>query len=152
MENSECVFCSQLANLPRATPEDLIANLPHSVVLLGPWQFYQGYCVVVFRRHAAELSQLPEEERLGYYNDMCRVAGAIEDCFQPRKLNYELLGNLVPHLHWHLFPRYESDPEVLRPVWLALDRAERDPAEKQRLQSGLLARAAIADALRKKLT
>jgi diadenosine tetraphosphate (Ap4A) HIT family hydrolase len=51
-------------------------------------------------------------------------------------LNYELLGNQVPHLHWHLFPRYRDDPEALKPVWLALDRAERDPAERRRLETG----------------
>jgi diadenosine tetraphosphate (Ap4A) HIT family hydrolase len=54
----------------------------------------------------------------------------------------------VPHLHWHLFPRSFSDPETLKPVWLALERAERDPAERARLQEGPLSRADTTAALR----
>jgi diadenosine tetraphosphate (Ap4A) HIT family hydrolase len=60
---------------------------------------------------------------------MCLVAKAIEETFNPLKLNYELLGNQVPHLHWHLFPRYKNDPETLMPVWLRLDRADKNPEE-----------------------
>ena len=71
---------------------------------------------------------------------MCLLARAIEETFRPLKLNYELLGNQVPHLHWHLFPRSADDAERLKPVWLALDRAERDEAEARRLKSGPLGR------------
>ena len=79
------------------------------------------------------------------------MAGAIEDCFRPHKLNCELLGNQVPHLHWHVFPRYADDPDTLRPVWLALDRAERSEAERTRLQTGPEGRAKTAERLRDRL-
>jgi diadenosine tetraphosphate (Ap4A) HIT family hydrolase len=82
---------------------------------------------------------------------VCLLAAAIEGCFSPRKLNYELLGNQVPHLHWHLFPRYASDPEVLKPVWIALDRAEHDPDLRRLLQSGPTSRADTVAALRARL-
>src|SRR5262249_3743198 len=82
-----CPFCQKLSDLTSLTSEELIAPLEHSVVLLGPWQFYQGYCLVVARWHATELNQLTDDERLGYFNDLCRVARAVEHCFQPRKLN-----------------------------------------------------------------
>jgi diadenosine tetraphosphate (Ap4A) HIT family hydrolase len=121
------------------------------VALLGPWQFYHGYCLLVSRRHATELNQLDDDERPAFLEEMCLLARAIEDCFCPHKLNYELLGNQVPHLHWHLFPRYRTDPEALKPVWLALDRADRDPAERQRLQTGPLDRAATLQRLRQRL-
>jgi diadenosine tetraphosphate (Ap4A) HIT family hydrolase len=45
------------------------------------------------------------------------VARAIADAFGPRKMNYELLGNTVGHLHWHLLPRYDWDPNPTRPIW-----------------------------------
>jgi diadenosine tetraphosphate (Ap4A) HIT family hydrolase len=122
------------------------------VALLGAWQFYHGYCVLVARRHAGELSGLDDAERRAYLDEMCLLARAIEECFRPHKQNYELLGNQVPHLHWHLFPRRADDPESLRPVWLALDRAERDEAERRRLATGPLDRAATAAALRQTLT
>ena len=73
---------------------------------------------------------------------------ALETCFTPHKLNYELLGNQVPHLHWHLFPRYRHDSDALKPVWLALDRAERDNAERQRLETGPTGRAETINVLR----
>jgi diadenosine tetraphosphate (Ap4A) HIT family hydrolase len=67
---------------------------------------------------------------------MAWLAEAIENCFHPHKLNYELLGNQVPHLHWHLFPRSADDPDRLRPVWFALERADSDNNEKMRLRTG----------------
>jgi diadenosine tetraphosphate (Ap4A) HIT family hydrolase len=48
---------------------------------------------------------------------MAAVAEAVFRAFQPRKLNYELLGNSVPHLHWHLFPRHDGDANPSGPVW-----------------------------------
>jgi diadenosine tetraphosphate (Ap4A) HIT family hydrolase len=48
---------------------------------------------------------------------MSLVAEAMFRAFRPAKLNYELLGNTVPHLHWHLIPRYEDDPKPRIPVW-----------------------------------
>lgn len=146
----DCPFCHKLTRL-HELPDDIVWQFVHSVAFLGPWQFYHGYCILVWRRHATELSQLSETERRGYLDEMCLLAEAIKQCFSPHKLNYELLGNQVPHLHWHLFPRYRDDPEALKPVWLALDRAERNEQEKHRLQSGPLNRAETVALLRKQL-
>ncbi len=146
-----CHFCQQLTLLDQMPAEDVVWPFAYSVALLGPWQYYHGYCLLVSRRHAAELSQLDNDERRAFLDEMCLLARAIESCFQPRKLNYELLGNQVPHLHWHLFPRRQDDPNVLQPVWLALDRAERDPPERQRLQTGPLPRTQTSRLLRQKL-
>jgi diadenosine tetraphosphate (Ap4A) HIT family hydrolase len=151
MPDNECLFCAKLAALDTLPREEVVWQFPHSVAFLGQWQFYQGYCLLVSRRHATELNRLPEDERLAYLDEMCLLAAAIEECYRPHKLNYELLGNQVPHLHWHLFPRYDDDPEILRPVWLALDRAELDEQERHRLQTGRLDRVATANALRQTL-
>jgi diadenosine tetraphosphate (Ap4A) HIT family hydrolase len=135
MSPSECLFCRKLSD-PAALPaSEVVWSFPHSVALLGPWQFYDGYCVLVSRRHARELSELDDAVRRAYLEEMCLLARAIESSFRPAKLNYELLGNQVPHLHWHLFPRSAGDPDALRPVWLALDRAERDGEWQRRLRS-----------------
>lgn len=151
MPEIDCHFCKKLAAVESLSPEELVCRLPHSIVLLGPWQHYEGYCIVVARTHAAELSQLPDTERMAYFEEMCKVAKALDLEFRPRKINYELLGNQEPHLHWHLFPRYASDPEVLKPVWLALDRAERDEDERERLQGRSVSRAVVAERFRKRL-
>jgi diadenosine tetraphosphate (Ap4A) HIT family hydrolase len=152
MTASGCPFCSKLAALGGLPDHEVVWQFPHSVALLGPWQFYHGYCVLVSRRHATELSGLDDAIRRAYLDEMCLVARAIEAAFRPAKLNYELLGNQVGHLHWHLFPRSASDPDARRPVWLALDRAEHDPALRRRLETGPQAAAITTAALRQSLT
>jgi diadenosine tetraphosphate (Ap4A) HIT family hydrolase len=141
MMTTDCPFCHKLAHLNELPDEDIVGQFKYSVALLGPWQYYHGYCILIARRHAVELNHLSLDERRGYFDEMCLVASAIEGAFKPHKLNYELLGNQVRHLHWHLFPRRANEPDVLKPVWLPLDRAERDAGERQRLQTGPISRA-----------
>jgi diadenosine tetraphosphate (Ap4A) HIT family hydrolase len=126
--------------LHEPTSDDVVWQFPGSVAFLGPWQYYTGYCVLVSRTHATELHQLELPARTAFLGEMVTLSQAIADAFTPRKMNCESLGNQVPHLHWHLFPRSADDPDTLTPVWLALDRAERDEAEKRRLQTGSLSR------------
>src|SRR5438874_12901915 len=152
MSHDECPLCQKLLALDRLPASEVVWQFAHSVALLGPWQFYHGYCVLVARTHATELSQLPPAARRAYLDEMCLLAAAIEAAFRPHKLNYELLGNQVPHLHWHLFPRYPDDPNRMRSVWLALDRAEHDPETLRRLETGPRPRDAITAALREQLT
>jgi diadenosine tetraphosphate (Ap4A) HIT family hydrolase len=135
---NSCPFCRTLVAVNDPSVDkarEVVWQFPHSVAFLGDWQYYQGYCVLIARRHARELHELEDAERRAYLDEMCVLARAIADCFQPLKLNYELLGNQVPHLHWHLFPRYRQDPNYLKPVWLTLERANDDEATRQRLQS-----------------
>ena len=146
-----CPFCTKLAALNKLPDDEVVWEFPHGVALLGPWQYYHGYCVLVARRHATELSQLADGERQAFLDEMCLLARAIELCFRPHKLNYELLGNQAPHLHWHLFPRYEDDRHVRSPVWLALGKAEKDEHKRRRLQGLSVDRRLTRDALRKKI-
>ena len=144
-------MCTTVADLNLDEREVLVWHFPHSVAYLGPWQYYTGYCMLMSREHAKELSQLGPN-RAAFLDEMATLAQAIEECFRPHKLNYELLGNLVPHLHWHLFPRSADDPERLQPVWLELERAKSDPAEKRRLETGTVPPAEARKRLREWLT
>ena len=75
----------------------------------------KGLTVVVWRgRHVAEPTELNEQEATSYWRELLTVGRAIEQVFMPVKLNYNLLGNSVPHLHTHVVPRYADDP---RPGW-----------------------------------
>jgi diadenosine tetraphosphate (Ap4A) HIT family hydrolase len=149
---NSCSFCQKVEQAAALASEELIAELPYSIVLLGPWQFYRGYSLVVAKKHAIELAGLDKDERQGYLDDMCRVATALGEIFKPRKLNYELLGNQVPHLHWHLFPRHPGDPDLRRPVWFAIERAEQDPKFHKHLSGPKEDRSKIASLLRTQLT
>jgi diadenosine tetraphosphate (Ap4A) HIT family hydrolase len=104
-------------HLPSGEAIRKIHELPTAIVVLLNDQYYPGYTLVIAKTHATELYHLPEHESTQYYQDMLRVAQAIATVFQPRKMNYELLGNTVAHLHWHLVPRYGWDPNPQRPIW-----------------------------------
>ena len=75
----------------------------------------RGYTVIVWRgRHVAEPTELSDEEAAAYWLEVLRVGRAIERVLRPVKLNYDTLGNSMPHLHTHVVPRYSDDP---RPGW-----------------------------------
>lgn len=75
----------------------------------------RGYSIVTWRgRHVAEPTELTDEEAAVWWKELVAVGRALERHFEPVKLNYELLGNSVPHLHAHVLPRYADDP---RPGW-----------------------------------
>lgn len=75
----------------------------------------RGYVVVVWRgRHVAEPTELSAEEAASYWLEVVAVGRALEQHLQPVKLNFETLGNSMPHLHTHVMPRYADDP---RPGW-----------------------------------
>src|SRR6266705_1536206 len=88
-----------------------------SVVKLNPDQFFKCYSFVTLMYHVEELYQLTDENRQRFLEEMSRVATALAKTFNPDKMNYELLGNGMPHLHWHLVPRYKTDPMWGRPIW-----------------------------------
>jgi diadenosine tetraphosphate (Ap4A) HIT family hydrolase len=140
-----CPLCDKLSKLPG---DELVWQFPHSVAFLGSWQYHIGYCVLVSRVHATELHRLDAKVRAAFLDEMVVMSQAIDAAFKPCKMNCESLGNQVPHVHWHLFPRSAADPEMLKPVWLALDRAERDEDEKRRLQTAPMARSEIVERLR----
>ena len=72
----------------------------------------RGYTIVIWRgRHVAEPTELSDEESDAYWEELLRVGRALEEHLKPVKLNYELLGNSLPHLHTHVMPRYADDPK-----------------------------------------
>ena len=71
----------------------------------------------MLKRHAVELYELTQAERAAHIEDVNQVARALARVYEPVKMNYELLGNQVPHIHWHLVPRLAGDPEPRWPVW-----------------------------------
>ena len=100
-----------------------IADLGTSRAYFNEDQFFPGWVIVVLRRHAVELYDLEARERAALIEEVSRVAQALVRVYRPVKMNYELLGNQVPHIHWHLVPRLPDDPEPHWPVW----RVPHDP-------------------------
>ncbi|MFE3175920.1 HIT family protein [Amycolatopsis sp. NPDC059090] len=76
----------------------------------------RGYTLVIWRgRHVVEPFELTEPEAQSYWKATLTVAKALATFYQPLKMNYETLGNTVPHLHTHLLPRFAEDPAPGRP-------------------------------------
>jgi diadenosine tetraphosphate (Ap4A) HIT family hydrolase len=77
----------------------------------------RGHAILIFRdRHVADFTSLTASEAAAYWSDVHTVAQMIERVFAPCHMNYQLLGNLVPHLHVHLVPRYLDDPAPGKPL------------------------------------
>ena len=75
----------------------------------------RGYTVVIWRgRHVAEPTELSAEEAAQYWLEVLEAGRRIERALEPVKLNYDVLGNMLPHLHAHVIPRYADDP---KPGW-----------------------------------
>lgn len=119
MSESPCNACS--GTWPRQ--DHFIADLHSGRAYLHEDQFFPGWTVLVLHRHATELFQLTSQERVQLIEDVNRVATILADIYQAKKINYELLGNQLPHIHWHIIPRVTGDPAPLEPVW----RVPHDP-------------------------
>ena len=104
----------------------------------------RGLTVAIWRgRHVVEPTELTEEETSSYWRELRLVAAAIEEVMRPVKMNYNLLGNSVPHLHAHIVPRYADDPH---PGWpFPFPDPEPPTMPEERLASDVAAlRASIA--------
>jgi diadenosine tetraphosphate (Ap4A) HIT family hydrolase len=98
-------------------PELRIAEFEHCYAMLNGDQFFPGYTLLFTKEHVTELFHLLPAARAGIMEEINRVAAALAAVYQPAKMNYELLGNMVPHMHWHLVPRQTTDPLWPRPIW-----------------------------------
>jgi diadenosine tetraphosphate (Ap4A) HIT family hydrolase len=78
---------------------------------------YPGFCRVIWREHVREMSDLSREDRLLLNEAVCEVEQAVREAMAPAKINVASLGNVVPHLHWHVIPRYTDDAHFPAPVW-----------------------------------
>lgn len=94
-----------------------IMEFPHSYLVLNRDQFFPGYCLLFTREHVTELFHLEPAVRRDLMEEVSRTASALSRLFAADKINYELLGNMVPHIHWHLVPRRCDDPLWPRPIW-----------------------------------
>jgi len=108
-----CLMCTKWAD----EPELRIAELECSYVLLNRDQFFPGYTYLLIKEHMTELFHLDRERRIMVMEEVTAVASALNTLFKPDKINYELLGNMVPHMHWHLVPRFRTDQVWPRPIW-----------------------------------
>lgn len=93
-----------------------VAELQVTELRLATNKNVPGYCVLVAKRHVGEPYELGKRECSAFFDDLMRSARALDQVFKPDKVNFEMLRNLVPHLHCHINPRYYGDPWPGSPV------------------------------------
>ena len=104
---------------------------------------YPGFCRVILQRHVREMSDLDLPDRDNVMHAVFAVEAALRDSMQPHKINLASLGNLTPHLHWHVIPRFEDDAHFPAPVWAARKRESRSRAvDLEDLRAGIARHAA----------
>ena len=96
---------------------DLVAPLSISSLYLAKNQTYRGQCLLIFDpRHAARPDELSATEWAAFCADLHASAAAVTRAVRPDHVNVASLGNVVPHLHWHVIPRYLGDPRWGAPI------------------------------------
>jgi diadenosine tetraphosphate (Ap4A) HIT family hydrolase len=118
-------------------PLDVIADLPTTWVTAAPSAPLPGYVCVVAKRHVTEPFQLDEPELTAFWKESMSVAAALDELLRPSKMNYEIHGNTIPHLHLHLFPRFAGDPFEGRPIDGRVKAFDRSPQDIARLKAAM---------------
>jgi diadenosine tetraphosphate (Ap4A) HIT family hydrolase len=83
---------------------------------------HPGFLRVILNAHVKEMTDLPADDQAALMRVVLAAEAALREVMAPDKINLASLGNLVPHLHWHVIPRFTDDPHFPNPVWGARQR------------------------------
>jgi diadenosine tetraphosphate (Ap4A) HIT family hydrolase len=112
---------------------------------------FPGFCRVIWTAHVREMTDLSAEDRAHCMDVVWQVEAALRHVMQPHKINVASLGNVVPHVHWHVIPRFEDDTHFPAPVWAEAKRAaDAASLDTRRAQLGLLRTAIVVELKSKK--
>jgi len=112
-------------------------------IVRAPSEDYPGFCRVILNRHTREMTDLGLAERARLMGAVFACESALRELFIPDKINLASLGNLVPHLHWHVIARHADDPHFPDAIWSAprrtrtAVRAPRDAVSDARIGARL---------------
>ncbi len=116
VRGTDCPF-----DAPRSSANghwDLVARLEASSLYLAANQAYRGQCLLILDiRHATRPDELSRVEWGSFCADLHAAEAAIANAVRPDHVNVAALGNVIPHLHWHIIPRYRDDPRWGAPIW-----------------------------------
>lgn len=110
-----CELCEQIGGVLLWQDEKL------RVVLVDDAD-YPGFCRVIWQEHVREMTDLPPAAQHYLFATVLVVEGAVRAVLQPDKVNLASLGNLTPHVHWHVIPRWHDDRHFPLPIWATTQR------------------------------
>ena len=107
------------ANCPLCTTDggELLWKNEEMRVIFANEPDFPGFCRVIWTEHIAEMSQLSVDQRARLNHVLMLIEKAVLEVMSPDKVNLAALGNMVPHLHWHVIPRFEKDVCFPGSVW-----------------------------------
>jgi diadenosine tetraphosphate (Ap4A) HIT family hydrolase len=119
MASVDCFYCKKDERLSKILIE--ICGLDVSTLYLSREQTYRGRCVVTLNTHQTELFHLDRDTLARFSQDVAKAAAAVQQAFGPAKINYAVYGDLVPHLHYHVVPKYPGgdqwgEPFLIQPA------------------------------------
>jgi diadenosine tetraphosphate (Ap4A) HIT family hydrolase len=109
----ECILC----DIDPATNKTFIKSYEYYTVLANFKQPTLGAVLIVLDRHIPKLSDWNIDERAEYPIVVDDVENALEQAFQPDRINHEMLANKVNHVHWHVVPRYQHERVFANNTW-----------------------------------
>jgi diadenosine tetraphosphate (Ap4A) HIT family hydrolase len=138
LKDTECELCQGEGG------ELVLANEFLRVVLVNEPNF-PGFTRVIWNEHVREMSELDRSARNRLMETVCAVESALREVMQPLKINLASLGNMTPHLHWHVIPRFADDTHYSNPVWGQVRRSAPAEAIAERRNKTAALRARIAE-------
>jgi len=105
---------------------------------------YPNFCRVIWTKHMREMTDLAASDRYHFMSVVFAVEATLRRFVRPDKINLASLGNLTPHLHWHVIPRFRDDRHYPNPVW---GEARREDATPRPAISGAALGTGITEAL-----
>lgn len=106
---SSCELCAKSGDI-------VYQHEKYRVVLVDDAS-YPGFCRVIWDAHVKEMTDLSAEDRALMMDAVWKVEEALREIMQPEKINLASFGNVVPHLHWHVIPRFADDAHFPNPLW-----------------------------------
>ncbi len=104
--SSECLYCQNNEKLQQLMIK--ICDLEVSQLFLFKEQTHPGRCNVVYNNHSVDFHELSDEQRNAFMRDVAVVGKAIQDAFNPDKINYGAYADTISHLHFHVVPKYKD--------------------------------------------
>jgi diadenosine tetraphosphate (Ap4A) HIT family hydrolase len=145
-----CQACQRIVEVRLGQNPFFVAELRETIAVVHDHQPLRGWVVLLLKAHAEHFDQLGRSVQLGVMEDLADAASCVRRATGCRRLNYECLGNVMAHVHWHLIPRFEppTDPEPGRTVWTRPEAwlncgvlpDERDALVQQLRRAGLVSR------------
>jgi Diadenosine tetraphosphate (Ap4A) hydrolase and other HIT family hydrolases len=106
---TQCPYCNKDEAMNAIGIE--VAKLSVSTVYLFREQSHPGRVIVAYNDHVSELVDLRSDQRDAFFADVAEAARAVHEVYHPDKINYGAYGDLMPHLHFHLVPKYRDQFE-----------------------------------------